>query len=143
MVGNRGKKDEAAMKRHFPAIIDTDEGRTVFGVTFADFPGCTSGAGTAEEAMERAGEALAGHVACLLYDGEPIPDPTPVTKVTPDPDLDVVCLTLVAVNLPGRARRINISMDEGLIEEIDAAADNRSRFLAEAARAELARRRDA
>ena len=30
---------------------------------------------------------------------------------------------------------------EGLLEEIDAVADNRSRFLAEAARAELARRR--
>ena len=40
-------------------------------------------------------------------------------------------------------QRVNITMDEGLLDEIDAIADNRSRFLAEAARAELARRRAA
>ncbi len=43
-------------------------------------------------------------------------------------------------DLPGRARRVNVTLDEALIEEIDSIATNRSRFLAEAARAELARR---
>jgi metal-responsive CopG/Arc/MetJ family transcriptional regulator len=36
---------------------------------------------------------------------------------------------------------VNITMDEGLLDEIDSIADNRSRFLAEAARAALVRRR--
>jgi metal-responsive CopG/Arc/MetJ family transcriptional regulator len=52
-----------------------------------------------------------------------------------------VTVALVPVTLPGRAHRVNITMDEGLLHEIDAVADNRSRFLADAARAELARRR--
>jgi metal-responsive CopG/Arc/MetJ family transcriptional regulator len=45
------------------------------------------------------------------------------------------------VTLPGKAQRVNIAMEEALLDEIDAIADNRSRFLAEAARAEIARRR--
>lgn len=48
--------------------------------------------------------------------------------------------TLVPVSIPGKARRVNVTLDEALLEEIDAVTDNRSRFLAEAARAELARR---
>jgi metal-responsive CopG/Arc/MetJ family transcriptional regulator len=43
--------------------------------------------------------------------------------------------------LPGKLQRVNITIDEALLDEIDAMADNRSRFLTEAARAELARRR--
>jgi metal-responsive CopG/Arc/MetJ family transcriptional regulator len=35
---------------------------------------------------------------------------------------------------------VNVTLDEALLEEIDEVADNRSRFLAEAARAKLARR---
>lgn len=130
------------MRKFYPAVIDTNEGRTVFGVTFPDFPGCTSGAETAEEAMESACEALAGHVSCMLDDGDPIPDPTPVTDVTVDLDLDVVCMTMVPVNLPGHTMRVNISMDDGLLQEIDAVSSNRSGFLAKAARAELSRRRE-
>ena len=41
---------------------------------------------------------------------------------------------------PGRAKRVNVTLDEALSEEIDEVIDNCSRFLAEAARAELARR---
>jgi metal-responsive CopG/Arc/MetJ family transcriptional regulator len=45
------------------------------------------------------------------------------------------------VVFPGRARRVNVTLDEALLEEIDQISNNRSGFLAEAARAELARRR--
>jgi hypothetical protein len=57
-----------------------------------------------------------------------------------DPDIRMIAVTLVAVTLPGKAKRINVTLDEALLEEIDKVADNRSRFLADAARAELARR---
>ena len=43
----------------------------------------------------------------------------------------------------GPATRINITGDEFLLRRIDATARNRSAFLAEAAEAELDRRRDA
>ena len=58
-----------------------------------------------------------------------------------DPDINMVCLTLIPVTLPGRGKRINISLDENLIAEIDSITENCSGFLAEAAQAALVRRR--
>ncbi len=52
---------------------------------------------------------------------------------------------LVPVEAPGRAVRVTISMDEGLVARLDAAATrrtmSRSAFLAEAVRSALSRRR--
>jgi len=48
---------------------------------------------------------------------------------------------LARVELPGRAVRLNITMDEGLVAAIDKVANNRSSFLADAARDALAKRR--
>lgn len=128
------------MKRFFPAIIEKDA-ESDYGISFPDFPGCVSAGGSPEEAIRMGAEALTGHIAWMARDGEPIPEPTPLAAVRPDPDLNVVCLTLVEITLPGRAKRINVTLDENLIAEIDSITQNRSRFLAEAARAEVARRR--
>ena len=43
---------------------------------------------------------------------------------------------------PGKAVRLNITLDEGLVAAIDRVAENRSGFLAEAAREHLARQRE-
>lgn len=123
----------------YPAILEK-EPASVFGVTFPDFPGLVSAGETAEQALVQAHEALAGHVALMVQDGEILPEPTAVEAVTADPDIQMVAVTLVGVTVPGRAKRVNVTLDEALLEEIDEVADNRSRFLAEAARAELARR---
>lgn len=127
------------VKLFYPAILEK-EPESAFGVTFPDFPGLTSAAKTAEEALVRAHEALAGHVAFMLQDGDPLPEPTMIEAVIADPDIRVVAMTLVGVTVPGRAKRVNVTLDEALLNEIDEIAENRSRFLAEAARAELARR---
>jgi predicted RNase H-like HicB family nuclease len=129
-----------AKKVHYPALIDKDPDSD-YGVVFPDFPGCVSAGSTLDEAMLGAHEALAGHVALMVADGDELPVPTPLEAVAAQRDATTVAVTLVAVTLPGKAQRVNITIDEGLLEEIDAIADNRSRFLAEAARAELARRR--
>lgn len=128
------------MQRLYPAVIDKDPSSD-FGITFPDFPGCVSAGATAEEAIAMGAEALAGHITLMAEDGDAIPLPTPLDRVEWADDENVVCVTLVGVTIPGRSKRINISLDEGLIAEIDAADDNRSGFLAKAARAELARRR--
>jgi len=123
----------------YPAILEKEPG-TVFGITFPDFPGLVSAGDTAEEALVNAHEALAGHVAFMIQDGDALPEPTPIEAVIADPDIRVVAITLVGVTVPGRAKRVNVTLDESLLAEIDEVAGNRSRFLAEAARAELARR---
>jgi hypothetical protein len=61
-------------------------------------------------------------------------------EVDPGEPEYAVALMLIPARLPSKALRINITMDEGLIERIDAVSTNRSTFLADAARNELDRR---
>ena len=124
-------------RRYFPAVIDREG--SLYGITFPDFPGCVSSGGSPEEAIEAGREALSGHVALMAADGDPLPDPTRLEEVTWEEDEDVVCISLVSVTLPGKAVRVNITLDAGLLEEIDAVTSNRSAFLAGAARAALHR----
>lgn len=77
----------------------------------------------------------------MLEDGEELPKPSALQTVAAAREASTVAITLVPVVLPGRARRVNVTLDEALLEEIDQITSNRSGFLAEAARAELARRR--
>ena len=127
-------------KVYYPALVDKDA-ESDFGVSFPDFPGCVSAGETLEDALIGAQEALSGHVALMVADGDALPRPTSLEKVTAEKEASTVAVTLVPVVLPGRARRVNVTLDEALLEEIDQISDNRSGFLAEAARAELARRR--
>ena len=129
-----------AKKIHYPAVIDKDADSD-FGVAFPDFPGCVSAGSTLDEAVLGAHEALAGHVAVMVADGDQLPQPTPLEDVAANREASTIAITLVPVTLPGKIQRVNITIDEALLNEIDGIADNRSRFLAEAARAELARRR--
>jgi predicted RNase H-like HicB family nuclease len=56
------------------ALVHKDEG-TSYGVSFPDVPGCISAGDTFEEAVALAAEALAGHLAAMRSDGDPIPTP--------------------------------------------------------------------
>lgn len=56
----------------FIALVDKDHD-TSYGVSFPDVPGCISAGDTFEEAMDNAAEALAGHLAVMEADGDPIP----------------------------------------------------------------------
>jgi predicted RNase H-like HicB family nuclease len=127
-------------KIYYPALVDKDA-ESDFGVSFPDFPGCVSAGETLEESLIGAQEALSGHIALMIADGDALPKPTSLEEVAAEKERSTVAITLVPVVLPGRARRVNVTLDEALLEEIDQISNNRSGFLAEAARAELARRR--
>lgn len=129
--------------RVYRAILDP-AGDGGYGVVFPEVPGCTSHGATAERALAMAAEALAGHLHLLLRDGDPLPDAAPLDAPLPpaiagDPPLYVA---LVPVDLPGKALRVNLSMEEGLVQRVDRAAErrgmSRSAFLAEGARRLLA-----
>jgi predicted RNase H-like HicB family nuclease len=124
-------------KIYYPAFVDKDA-ESDFGVSFPDFPGCVSAGETLEEALLGAQEC---HVALMIADGDALPKPTSLEEVAAEKEPSTVAITLVPVVLPGRARRVNVTLDEALFEEIDQISNNRSGFLVEAARAELARRR--
>ena len=127
--------------RYYVAILDrVSDGLTV---TFPDFPGCVSGGATYEQTAAEAEAALALHIAGMLEDGDAIPQPTPMDQIDADPESGPEAgRLLVRAELPGRAVRVNITLDEGLLAAIDGEAKrrdtSRSGFLAAAARRELA-----
>ena len=121
---------------YYPAIIERDAHG--YGVVFPDLPGCVSAGATLQEAAIAAEEALSGHLTVAAAHGDSIPPPTDLERVERDPDAQEVARILVRGQRPGRAVRVQISMDEGLLARIDRIAPNRSRFLSEAARDRLA-----
>lgn len=125
---------------YYPAIIE--KGRRGYGVFFPDLPGCTSAGDTVTEAALNAEEALAGHLLVSEEYGDELGEPSELDRIEVDPDVEEVARILVRGERRGKSVRINITLDEGLIAAIDKVAENRSGFLAEAARAALAARRE-
>lgn len=126
---------------YYPAIVE--RARRGYSVFFPDLPGCTSAGRTVTEAAVNAEEALMGHLLVSEEYGDEIPEPSELDAVEVDSDVVEVARILVRGERRGKAVRINITLDEGLIAAIDRVAENRSGFLADAARAALAARRDA
>ncbi len=117
-----------------------------YGVSFPDFPGCVSVGDSVDDAVLRGCEALAFHVEGLRDDGERIPPSRSIDAIKADPELtdwregaDLVLIPLLVDR--GSSRRVNISLDRGLLEAIDDEAKQRrmtrSAFLASAARREI------
>ena len=118
-------------RRHYPAQIEGQDG--AYGIWFADFPGCVSAGRTISEALEGAEEALALHITGMVEDGEPIPAPSEAVT-----HAGSIAVALVAATMPGKKKRVNVTLDENVLAAIDAVASNRSDFLERAARKELA-----
>jgi len=119
---------------------------SVYGVSFPDIPGCFSAGDTIDAAVHNAVEALSGHVRFLEADGDPVPSPRDFDAIMADPALaedreGAMTTVIPLVRDRGSSTRINVSLDLGLLEAIDAAArdrgQTRSAFLASAARREL------
>jgi predicted RNase H-like HicB family nuclease len=127
--------------RYYPAIIEEGD-EPGYSVFFPDLPGCTSAGDTIQMTALKAEEALRGHLALMIEDGDPIPEASDLDAIGHDPDVREVARVLVRAELPARKLvRLNISMDEGLVEAIDQAAKarglSRSAFLADSARRTL------
>ncbi len=109
-----------------------------FGVDFPDFPGCVTAGETLEEASRMAAEALALHLQGMSEDREPVPEPSTLDAVMADPgNREAVAFLVDVPGRPAKAVRLNIMLPEDLVAAIDRTTTNRSRFLAEAARARL------
>ncbi|WP_159715363.1 type II toxin-antitoxin system HicB family antitoxin [Geminicoccus flavidas] len=121
----------------------------VFGMSFPDFPGCVAGGDSFEEAVESGIEALRFHVDDMIEAGLPIPRPRSLEDLEADPDFmedrqDSILATIPLLPHAGRSRRINFTIDEAVLAEIDRFVNDRegysrSRFFEDAARAMLAR----
>lgn len=127
---------------HYPAVIYKDKNSS-FGVVFPDLPGCYSAGDTINEAAENAAEALQFYIDDILEDGDNIPKPSTLdrAKEKGKENGKVEALILVYASIPAPPRRVNISIDSNLLDEIDREAKRRgktrSAFLAEGAKALL------
>ena len=129
----------------YASFIHRDEG-SGYGISFPDFPGCVSVGDTVDDAIRNGCDALAFHVEGLCEDGDAVPSPRSIEAIKADPELaewrrgaDIVLVPLLLDR--GSSRRVNISIDRGLLEAIDDEARQRrmtrSAFLASAARREI------
>jgi hypothetical protein len=101
-----------------------------------------------DEAIARGRETLAFHVAGMIEDDDPMPTLRTLEELRADREIaremrDVkrVCLVEVPFELPGKPVRVNISIEDRLLDAVDRAArtrgQSRSAFLAEAAREKI------
>ena len=126
------------------AVIHEEKG--VFGVSFPDFPGCVTTSTGLDDALARSAQALAFHVASMAADGEALPELRGIERLRAEEADWLVdgVIAAIPVELPGKAARINISIDETLLKMVDRAAEasgqSRSGFIANAVRQRIAAR---
>ena len=109
-----------------------------FGVEFPDFPGCITAGITLEDARRMAAEALLLHIEGMMEDDASVPEPSGLDEVLTDSRYaDTVAVLVDVPTRRPRSVRVNISVPEDILQAIDRVTDNRSRFLADAAREKL------
>jgi predicted RNase H-like HicB family nuclease len=123
---------------NYIAIVHKDP-KSDFGVSFPDFPGCVTAGKNIDEAKDMAQEALTLHIQGMIEDGEELPAPSKLEEIMTDPDFTDATASLV-VDVPDakpRTVRVNITVPEMTLKQIDAAAKkrgmSRSSFLVHAA----------
>lgn len=122
-------------QRWYPAVLEkTADG---FNLFFPDFEGCVSGGDTADEAVRNGAEALALHVEDWAEQGWNLPQPSGLDGPLP-PEAEPVARVLVPLETPRKLRRVNVTLQDHLLDRIDREAEQRgqtrSGFLAEGTR---------
>ncbi|MGD9867636.1 MAG: type II toxin-antitoxin system HicB family antitoxin [Hyphomicrobiales bacterium] len=132
--------------RYYMALLHARAGG--YDVTVPDLPGCTASGRSVPDAMRAGAEAMRLWAEAEASAGRAVPAPSKADTLRSAPDVaEEVAGGALAAMLPlladaGRSQRINITMDAGLLEAVDAAARarglTRSAFLASAARDKIA-----
>jgi len=127
---------------YYIGIIHKDEDSD-FGISFPDFPGCISAGSDLTELAVMGEEALRGHIALMVDEGLPIPEPSSMDEIMKDPDNRSGIPVLVpAPAISARTVRVNITIPQDALNQIDAYAEvhgyTRSGFLVKAARQVIA-----
>jgi predicted RNase H-like HicB family nuclease len=123
---------------NYIAVVHKDP-ESDFGISFPDFPGCVTAGSTIDVAKDMAHDALALHIKGMLADGERIPEPSMLENIMAEPDYsDAAAILVVTISEPKpRSIRVNITIPEDILQEIDVVARkrgmSRSSFLVNAA----------
>ncbi len=119
---------------NYIAIVHKDS-KSDFGVSFPDLPGCVTAGQSVDEAKDMAQEALDLHIQGMIEDGDQLPTPSKLENLMADINYsDAIAYLVVTVpDKKPRTVRVNISVPELTLKQIDAAAKkwgmSRSSFL--------------
>lgn len=123
----------------FPVVIHKDKDSD-YGVTVPDLPGCFSAGDTVDDALTNAIEAIECHIEGMLIDGETVPSARTIEFHSKNRQFSGGIWALADVDLSklsGKAKRVNITLPEHLLVQIDSYAsrsgETRSGFLVHAA----------
>ena len=128
------------MMPRYIAVVDFEDG--MYGAHFPDAPGCTAMGETEEEVVDNAIEALSEWVSDEVASGRTPPRARSYVELLETGEFGRgqkgMIATIPLVLETGRSARVNISIDVGLLSNIDESARRqgltRSSFLAAAAR---------
>ena len=133
--------------KYYLGIVEKDAD-SAYGIWFPDMPGCFPATDEFDDLPRMAAELLRQHVEALESNGRTAPDPRPLAEAMADKEvrrsLKAGATTILVPLLadPGRTVRVNMTVERGLLDQIDEAAEarglTRSAFLAQAAREKIA-----
>jgi len=121
---------------NYIAIVHKDP-KSDFGVSFPDFPGCITAGKNIDKAKDMAQEALTLHIQGMIEDGDKLPVPSKLEEIMADFADAAAYLVVDVPDSKPRTVRVNITVPEMTLKQIDAAAKkrgmSRSSFLVHAA----------
>ncbi|PZN70567.1 MAG: hypothetical protein DM484_28275 [Candidatus Methylumidiphilus alinenensis] len=124
----------------YPIAVEKGDETHAYGVIVPDLPGCFSAGNTLDEAIVNAKEAIELWMEMVIEDGHPIPEASPIATHQANTEFSGWIWAVVEVDLSklsGKAKRVNITLPERVLVNIDKAAarlgDSRSGLLAKAA----------
>jgi predicted RNase H-like HicB family nuclease len=133
--------------KYYLGIVEKDPD-SAFGIWFPDMPGCFPAADEFDDLPRVAAEILRQHVEALESNSRTVPQPRSIADVLAGKETKKALrsgATTMLVPLladAGRTVRVNVTVERGLLDQIDEAADarglTRSAFLAQAAREKIA-----
>ena len=82
------------MKLAYPACFYKDEESGAYAVEVPDLPGCATGGDTLEDAILMGIDAASGWILTDLEEGRPIPSPSKIEEIHPEPNGFVSMLVL-------------------------------------------------
>jgi predicted RNase H-like HicB family nuclease len=115
----------------YPIAIEQGDVDHAYGVIVPDIAGCFSAGDTLEDAMENVKEAIAGHLEILADDGDEIPLAGKVSDHLHHADYVGMIWAVVDVDVSrylGKAEKINVTLPQRLIHQIDSRVAKDSRF---------------
>lgn len=132
--------------KYYLGVVEKDAD-SAYGMWFPDMPGCFPAVDDFDDLPRIAAELLRQHVEALESNGRPVLAPRAIAEAMNDKEVRKALkggATTMLVPLladPGRTVRVNVTVERGLLEQIDEAAEarglTRSAFLAQAAREKI------